>query len=77
MLLNHFISSALEIPVLVAPADAAPLGNVLVQALALGHLKSLAEARAVVRQSFKMETIIPRGGVWDAADERLAELLPA
>ena len=39
-LLNHFTANALRRPLVVGPADAAAIGNVIVQALALGHLKS-------------------------------------
>ena len=51
------------------------IGNVIVQSLALGHIKSLAQAREIVRQSFKTESIVPHAAVWDAAYNRLAEIL--
>ena len=68
-LLNHFIVNALHIPAVVAPADATSIGNVVVQALALGHIRSLEEAREIVRNSFKMETIVPH-----AMEDWLAEI---
>ena len=37
-LLKHFIANAVRLPLVVVPADAAVIGNVIVQALALGHL---------------------------------------
>jgi len=73
-LLNHFTASAIQIPVVIAPDGAPSIGNVVVQALALGHIKSLTEARQIVRSSFKMETINPRPGIWDAAYERFMTL---
>ncbi len=76
-LLNHFIANALRLPLVIAPADLASIGNVIVQALALGHLKSLEQAREIVRNSFKTETLIPYAAAWDAAYERLAQLCPA
>ena len=76
-LLNHFIANALRRPLVVGPADAAAIGNVLVQALALGHLESLQQAREVVRQSFKTETIIPYATAWDTSFDRLTHLCPA
>jgi len=76
-LLNHFIANAIQRPVVVAPADAAAIGNVVVQALSLGHLESLERAREIVRNSFKMETLIPYVAAWNAAYARLAQLLPA
>ena len=72
-LLDHFIANALQVPVVIAPADATAIGNVIVQAVALGHIKSVDEAREIVRTSFKMETIIPHATAWTAAYERLAQ----
>ena len=69
-LLNHFTASAIQIPVVIAPDGAPSIGNVVVQGMALGHIKSLTEARQIVRDSFKMETIIPRPAIWDAAYDR-------
>ena len=76
-LLYHFIANALQIPLVMVPADAAAIGNVIVQALALGHIESQDQAREIVRQSFKMETITPHAAVWNAAYDRLAELAPS
>jgi rhamnulokinase len=76
-LLNHFIANALRRPLIVCPPDAAAIGNVLVQALALGHLESLEQAREVVRRSFKTETLIPYATAWDASFDRLSQLCPA
>jgi rhamnulokinase len=73
-LLNHFIANALEVPVVMAPMDATAIGNIIVQALALGAITSLDEARQIVRRSFKMETIIPQANAWDAAYDRLTRL---
>ncbi len=75
-LLNYFTANALQIPVVLAPTDATSIGNVIVQAVSLGHLGSLSEARDIVRRSFKMETILPHAAAWDAAYDRLASLLP-
>lgn len=76
-LLNHFIAYALQIPVVIAPADSTAIGNVIVQALVLGHIKSLAQARQILRQSFKSVTIIPHASVWSSAYDRLMELTAA
>ena len=58
-LLNHFTANAMQRPLVVVPADVAAIGNVMVQAMALGHFQSLEQARDVVRHSFKTETLIP------------------
>jgi len=74
---NNFIANALQVPVVVASADASAVGNILVQALALGHISSLAEGREIVRQCCKMETIFPYASAWNAAYDRFVELTPA
>jgi rhamnulokinase len=76
-LLNNFIANALRIPVVIAPPDTAAMGNVVGQALALGHVESLAHAREILCDSFKTETITPQVAAWDAAYYRLAELVVA
>ena len=76
-LLNHFIANALRLPLVVAPTDATAIGNVVVQALTLGHIETLEQAREIVRSSFKVETLVPYATAWDAAYERLTKLCPA
>jgi rhamnulokinase len=73
-LLNHFTANAVRCPLVVAPADTTAIGNVLVQALALGHLESLEQAREIVRNSFKTETLLPYAASWDTAYDRLTHL---
>ena len=75
-LLNHFTASAIEIPIVIAPEDAGSVGNIVVQALSLGHIPSLERAREVVRNSCKIDTIIPRATTWDVAYDRLLALCP-
>jgi rhamnulokinase len=74
-LLNNFIANALQLPVVLASSDVAPIGNVLVQALTLGHIKSLAEGREIVRRSFRTQAIIPHRTSWHTAGERLLGLI--
>jgi rhamnulokinase len=73
-LLNHFIANALQIPVVIVLADATAIGNVIVQAQALGHIKSLDQARQIIRQSSKTETIFPHVALWSSAYDRLMKL---
>jgi rhamnulokinase len=58
--LNQFAANALKIPVLAGPTECTALGNILVQAIALGHLPSHAAAREVVRNSFELKTFTPQ-----------------
>ena len=74
--LNQFTANALKIPVLAGPVECAALGNILVQAIALGHLESHAAAREVVRNSFPLKTYQPVASAeWDAAAARFEKLL--
>jgi rhamnulokinase len=58
-LLNQLTADACNRVVLAGPVEATALGNVLVQAIGLGLLGSLADARAVVRRSFAVERFEP------------------
>ena len=73
-LLNHFTANALQIPVDIGPTEATAAGNVLVQAMALGHVPSLEQARKIVRDSFSTEIIQPHAAAWNSAYERLEKL---
>ena len=74
-LLNQFTADACDRPVLAGPVEATAIGNVLVQALGLGVLGSLADARDVVRRSFEVRTFTPRQpDSWRAAYERFLTL---
>jgi rhamnulokinase len=57
--------------VVAGPVEATAIGNILVQAMAVGAVKSLDEARAVVRNSFDVKTYEPRETKkWDEAYDR-------
>lgn len=72
--LNHFTANAVQIPVVVGPIEATAIGNLLVQAIALGHVSSLEEARKIVRDSFPIQTIQPREAtVWEEGAARFEE----
>lgn len=75
-LLNQLTADATGRSVVAGPVEATAIGNLLVQAIALGQLGSLAEARTVVRRSFTPEIYAPRPQAdWDAAYARLRELV--
>ncbi len=74
--LNQFTANALKIPVLAGPTECAALGNILVQAIALGHLESHEAAREVVKNSFELTTFTPQDSAqWDAAAVRFEKLV--
>ena len=69
-LLNQFTANSLGLPVLAGPVEATALGNVLVQALALGEVPSLGAAREIVANSFPLTRYEPRDcAAWDRAVE--------
>ena len=74
-LLNHFIVNALQVPVVLASPDAAPMGNVLVQALSMGHIPSLGEGQEILCNSIKTQAIIPRPASWEMASDRMVEIV--
>ena len=74
-LLCKWTADAAGLPVLAGPEEATLLGNLLVQAMALGELSTLDEARDVVRASFAPSTYEPDDdAVWQEARERFARL---
>jgi len=73
-LFNSFITNALQIPVTVIPEEVTVIGNMLVQGIALKHIESLEQARQIVRDSFKFETLHPHAEVWNSAYQRLEAL---
>lgn len=75
-LLCQFGADAMRRPVIAGPIEATAMGNILMQALALGHIGSLEEGRAVVRRSFQVRTYEPvDAGPWEEAYDRYLRLL--
>ena len=75
-LLNQFTANALQIPVLAGPVEATAAGNLLVQAIALGHLASLDAARQVIRDSIPLQTYQPADiASWNQAFVRFEKLI--
>ena len=75
VLLDQLAADATGRVVITGPVEATALGNVLVQAIALGFLGSVAEGREVIRRSFDLRVFEPRDtGAWDAAYARYLEL---
>jgi rhamnulokinase len=74
-LLNQFAASATGRQVVAGPAEATAIGNVLLQAVALGHLGSLAALRQIVRDSFALQTFGPIAPeAWGAPYQRFIQL---
>ena len=74
-LLNQFTADALQIPVIAGPVEATAAGNVLIQAIGLGQVESLEEAREIVRNSSAIRVVSPGGsGPWEEAAETFARI---
>jgi rhamnulokinase len=77
-LLCQMAADACNRVVLAGPVEATAIGNVLVQAIGLRLLGSLADAREVVRRSFEVKRYEPRGSdAWQALYERFKGLVAA
>ena len=76
-LLNQFAADATGVTVLAGPTEATAAGNILVQALALGHLSSLAAARQIVRHSSAIKKFEPENARSWAKARKKFEALPS
>jgi rhamnulokinase len=75
-LLCQFTADACNRAVLAGPVEATAIGNVLVQAVGLGILGSLSEAREVVRNSFEVRTYTPKDpGAWEEPYQRFLKFV--
>jgi len=74
-LLNQFTANSTDRTVITGPVEATAVGNLLVQAIAMGDISSLADGRAIVKKSFDVETYEPADTpAWDEAYERYLNL---
>jgi rhamnulokinase len=74
-LLCQFTADATGRPVQAGPIEATAMGNILMQALALGQVSSLEEAREVVRNSFEVVTYQPQNtSAWEEAYGRYLQI---
>jgi rhamnulokinase len=75
-LLNQFTADATNRVVVTGPVEATAIGNILMQAIGMKHLSSLAEAREVVRVSFKPEIYEPKNTEdWEQAYSRFQKVM--
>jgi sugar (pentulose or hexulose) kinase len=77
--LNRFLcqmtADACGCTVVSGPAEASALGNVMLQAVAVGAIENIAAGRASIGESLELVSYEPRGGGgWDEARERYGRL---
>ena len=77
VMLNQFTANALRKSVIAGPSEGTVIGNLLIQAMALGAIGSVQDLRRVVANSFPTRTYQPEGngGDWAAAFARFEKLL--
>ena len=74
-LLCQYAANAMRTPVIAGPVEATAIGNIMIQAHALGHVGSLAEIRTIIAQSFQPVRYEPKDqDVWNSAYERFGTL---
>jgi rhamnulokinase len=78
-LLCRYTADACGIPVVAGPVEATAMGNILLQAMAMGRLSGAAEIRDVVRRSVELMTYEPAGSrdAWGDAAAKLGGSLKA
>ena len=75
-LLCRFTAEATGRSVIAGPIEASSIGNILVQAMALGNVKDLKEIRSIVKASFPIVTYTPtEKELWDKAYDVYKELI--
>ncbi len=75
-LLNQFTADACNRNVVTGPVEATALGNIMMQAVATGHIKNLSAGRKAIAASVQQETFTPRhSAAWDKAFETFEGLL--
>ncbi|MDH7511845.1 MAG: rhamnulokinase family protein [Clostridiales bacterium] len=75
-LLCQFTADATGLPVIAGPAEATATGNIMVQALALGYVRSLADIRKIIENSVELRTYEPTSGrEWGSAYERFQNVI--
>jgi rhamnulokinase len=75
-LLNQLTADACGRVVVTGPIEAAALGNVMMQAVATGHLKDVGEGRDAIARSIEQERFEPQASAsWDDAYGRFLALV--
>jgi len=73
-LLNQLTADATQTTVVAGPVEATAIGNILIQALALGHVESAGHLRRIVEDSFPTKTFTPGPGLSDDVRLRFQKL---
>jgi rhamnulokinase len=75
-LLSQFTADACQRPVVAGPAEATALGNLMLQAVATGHLPDITAGREAIAASAEQQHFTPGpAGPWEAAFTRFKTLI--
>lgn len=75
-LLNQFTADCTGLEVRAGPVEATAIGNLLVQAMAMGEIEDVDELRGIVRNSFPQQRFLPsKNSAWDTAHESFCRLI--
>lgn len=73
--LCQMTADATNVPVIAGPIEATAAGNIAVQLIAAGEIKDLAEARAIIADSFSVQEFTPGDKTFDKYYEAFCKLL--
>ncbi|MDR3573808.1 MAG: rhamnulokinase [Anaerolineaceae bacterium] len=77
-LLNQFAADATGRTIVTGPVEATAIGNIIVQATALGQFTSIQDARKTVQRSFPLQIFEPKNrSGWDDVYGKLSEVMKA
>jgi len=75
-LLCQFAADATQRQVIAGPIEATAIGNIVMQAIARGYIKSIEDGRELIRRSFEVKVYDPGFGLeWDSAYSRYLEIM--
>jgi rhamnulokinase len=75
-LLCKLAADATQRQVLAGPVEATAIGNIIMQAIARGYIKSIEEARELIGRSFEVKVYDPGFGLeWDSAYDRYLDIM--
>lgn len=76
VIMNQLTADAIGIPVFAGPTEATAIGNIMLQAKAMGKVKSLDEIREIVSNSFEVSEFKPLPKLnWEEAYKKFEKIL--
>jgi len=59
-LLCQLVANTAGLPVYAGPVEATAIGNILIQAISMGEINSIAKGRKIIRESYKIKKYYPK-----------------